>query len=462
MGDTFRDYGYSFQCKIVSGLLTDQKFAGRIFEILKPEYFESSALKWIVESTISYFIEYKSLPSLEVFKSEIQKTIPSENVALRTEIVTTLKDVAKSVSSEDNEYIKNEVIQFCKNQELKSAMLDSIPLLKNRDYDGIRRRIDDAYKKGSDFDPGHEYLEQIEERYTLENLHRISTGWDVIDELTGGGLPKKKLGTITAALGAGKTFMAVHLGASAIEAGYTVIHCTLELDEYEVGKRYDSRLSGYGLDTIHLHVSDVKKKLSNQKGRLIIKEFLGGVTLYGIENYIDQCILSGIVPDMVIIDYDELIDLPKSYENYRYDQQMQLLYREARRRIAIGKDVALWMPAQATREGSEEDVVRMAHAANSYGKNREVDFAITLSRKDKDKANNTARISIGKSRLGPDGLTFPCHFDTSKGIIRIYRENSIEGKTQQNKMVSDGEHQRQYALNRWNQINGTEDKKGLF
>ena len=465
MEETLREYGYSFQIKVLSSLLKDREFASRVFEILKPAYFDAEAVNWLAKCILNHFREYKMMPTLEVFKAEIVKGIDSNNVVLKSEVVSALREVMKSLESHDLEYIKNETTQFCKNQELKSALLDCIPKLQKGDYDGIRNRIEDAYKKGNEFSTGHDFLSNVEARYNEENLVHITTGWEVIDELTGGGLPKKKLGTIMGALGSGKSFLAVHLGASALEAGHTVLHITLELDEHEVGRRYDARLSGIGLDNLSMHIPEIKKKLNTYTGKLYIKEFLGGVTLFGIENYIDQCILLGIVPDVVIIDYDELIDTPET--NLRDDQRLQLLHREAKRKIAVGKNVALWIPIQSSREGADEDVMKMTHAANSYGKGREADFSILLSRKEKDKVTNTARLSVGKSRLGPDGMSFPCHFDTSKSLIRIYREGTKEGAKQKDKMVSDEEYNRQYLLNRYKQTQDmnsvrTEPENNLF
>lgn len=449
MDETLKEYGYSFQVKVLSALLTDTEYASRIYDILKVEFFDNPALKWISKCILTYFGEYKMMPTLEVFKAEIVKGVDSQNTVLKSEIVSALREVMKSVGSLDSEYIKNETLQFCQDQELKAAFLECLPKMKDRSYGWIRTRLEDAFKKGSDFSIGHDFLSSVEERYNSENLIRISTGWEVIDELTGGGLPKRKLGTIMGALGAGKSFVAVHLGAAALEAGKTVIHITLELDEYEVGKRYDARLSGISLDNLDLHIPEIKKKMNSYNGKLFIKEFLGGVTLFGIERYLDQCILQGIVPDCVIIDYDELIDTPET--NLRDDQRLQFLHREARRKIAVGKNVALWIPIQASREGADEDVVKMTHSANSYGKGREADFAITLSRREKDKVSNTARISVGKSRLGPDGLSFPCHFDTSKGLIKIFREGSSDGQKQRDKMTTDEDYNKQYLLNKLRQ-----------
>jgi len=165
---------------------------------------------------------------------------------------------------------------------------------------------------------------EVDSRYLKDTVsEHITTGWDVVDEVTGGGMAKKKLGIIIAPLGAGKTWVAVHLGAAAAENGFVVVHYTLEISEKEIGKRYDCRLSGIPMEKLEVHKSAVKERLQKVLGRIYIKEFLEGVTLSGIESHIDQLIMNGIKPDVVIIDYDELIDVPAD-QGVRYDQQMQL------------------------------------------------------------------------------------------------------------------------------------------
>jgi hypothetical protein len=55
------------------------------------------------------------------------------------------------------------------------------------------------------------------------------------------------------------------------------------------------------------------------------------------------------------------------------------------------------------------------------------DFIMSLSRKAKDKLNNTARVHIMKNRFGQDGITFPTKMDTTTGTIEVYAATSSEG-----------------------------------
>ena len=45
-------------------------------------------------------------------------------------------------------HINSEILDFCKNQTLKSAILESVELLENKDYEGIKSIIDEAMKAG--------------------------------------------------------------------------------------------------------------------------------------------------------------------------------------------------------------------------------------------------------------------------------------------------------------------------
>ena len=54
------------------------------------------------------------------------------------------------LQSNDLKFIKDETLDFCKNQELKKAILKSVDLLKNSKYDDIKGIIDGALKAGAD------------------------------------------------------------------------------------------------------------------------------------------------------------------------------------------------------------------------------------------------------------------------------------------------------------------------
>ena len=68
MTDRLSNFGYTFQIKAITSLLTDKIFLQQISDILIPSYFESEANQWVVETILDYSREYKASPSLEVMK----------------------------------------------------------------------------------------------------------------------------------------------------------------------------------------------------------------------------------------------------------------------------------------------------------------------------------------------------------------------------------------------------------
>jgi len=203
MTDRLSSYGYAFQVKVITALLTDKSFLQQISDIMVPKYFESEANNWIVDIILEYHKEYKSSPTLEVMKVKMEDL---DHDVLKTQVVEHLKDAWRYTDAPDLEFIKEQALDFCKNQEIKKAILSSVELLKHGKYEEIKAAVDDALKSGGDKDIGHEYMTNIEERYSEAVRHVQETPWEVINELTDGGLGKGELGVIVAPAGIGKSW----------------------------------------------------------------------------------------------------------------------------------------------------------------------------------------------------------------------------------------------------------------
>jgi hypothetical protein len=89
--------------------------------------------------------------------------------------------------------------------------------------------------------------------------------------------------------------------------------------------------------------------------------------------------------------------------------------------------IPIWTASQTNRTGIDAEVIEADKIADSYAKVMNADFIMSLSRKSKDKLNNTARIHIMKNRFGQDGITFPAKMDTNKGILEVYTATSSDG-----------------------------------
>ncbi len=235
--DTLSKYGQSFQTKVISALITDERMMDTLSDVIHKKFFESEANKWIVDEIVSHHKDYNKVPSLDVFKVQVSKL---DNQSLQKTIVSQLKEVYSQIGNTDLEYIKNEFTAFCINQNLKNVIVQSIDLLKSGNYDKIKELVDKAMKVGVDADLGMDYLTDFEERYDESARDTVATDWECINELMHGGLGPGELGVVVAPSGVGKTWVLAALGAAAVKAGKTVAHYTMELSQGYVGLRYDT------------------------------------------------------------------------------------------------------------------------------------------------------------------------------------------------------------------------------
>jgi replicative DNA helicase len=422
MTDKLSEYGYSFQVKALSAMFTDRSFLQQIADIIQSEYFESDANSWLLDIILTHFREYKTPPSKDVLKVKITEI---DNDILKTAILEQLKEVFRYIESDDLTFVKDEILRFCKNQEIKHAIMDSVNLLKLGNYDEIKSKIDTAMKAGADTDIGHEYKKDVVARYTESARDTISTGWDVIDDLMDGGLAHGELGVVMAPAGIGKSWMLINIGANAIKQGKTVIHYTLELNDNYVGQRYDSVITGIAAQNLKNYTEDIEAKLDTLPGELIIKYYPTKSTgIMGIKAHIEKTIMLGNTPDLVVVDYGDLLKVNTKKDKH---EALEELYEEMRG-MAGEYGIPVWTASQAGRSALEDDIIEADKIASSYGKVMVADFLMSLSRKVEDKLSGTGRGHVIKNRFGPDGITLPSKINTNNGQFQFYEPQTSQGK----------------------------------
>jgi replicative DNA helicase len=445
---TFTQFGSGFQSKVISSILSDQKFISTISDILEPQYFDSEANKWLVENIKKYFFEYKTVPTLEVLKIKIDSI---SNDILQISVIENLKESWRNRESTDLKFVQEQTIEFCKNQVIKNAIMESVDLLEHGKYEEIKSIVDEAMKAGAERDLGHDYVDGLEERLTKSTRDTIETPWEVINEVMDGGLGKGELGVIVAPAGIGKSWTLQAIGANSLKQGKTVIHYTLELNQNYVGLRYDTVISGVPTSNIKFYKEDVKKKIDNIEGRLLIKYYpTRSATVQTLASHLNQLELQGIIPDVVIVDYADILRDISNYKEMRH--QLGNIYEDLRG-LAGEVEVPIWTASQANRSSLEEDVIDASKVAEAYSKVMTADFILSVSRKVEDKIANTGRFHVIKNRFGIDGITYPATINTNTGSILVYESSTQGGKEVQGKMDNSEEYLRKQLSNKYDDMN---------
>jgi len=417
---TLSSYGIHFQTKVISSLLTHKEFLVNIHDIISEEYFDNSAHKWVITEILKYYDKYHTTPSMEVLKIELKRI---DNEVLQLSIKEQLKEAYRA-SDDDLAYVEEEFSNFCKNQQLKKALLTSVDLLNAGDYDSIRHLVDNALKAGGDKNLGLEYSKDIESRYREEHRTAVPTPWPLFNDLMQGGLGEGDFGLIFGNPGGGKSWTLIALGAYAVQQGFNVIHYTLELGEDYVGRRYDACFTNIPVNTILQHKEAVEKEIIGLPGNLVIKEYSPGkASISTLESHIQKCIDLDFKPDLILIDY---VDLLRSKRNNRERKdEIDDIYLSTKG-LAREIKVPIWSVSQVNRAGAKDDIIEGDKAAGSYDKIMITDVAISLSRKKEDKVAGTGRFHIMKNRYGIDGMTFGAKIDTSTGHFEIFDDYDEE------------------------------------
>jgi replicative DNA helicase len=437
-------YGTSFQIKVLSSLLTHKEFLVNIYDILSDEYFDNQAHKWIIKEILKNYEKYHTTPSMDVLKVELKKI---DNEVLQVSIKEQLRE-AYQASEDDLAYVQEEFSNFCKNQQLKKALLTSVDFLNAGDYDSIRLMIDNALKAGQDKNVGHEYTKDIEDRYREDQRNPIATPWEKINDLLQGGLGGGDFGLIFGNPGGGKSWSLVALGGFAVKLGYNVVHYTLELGEAYVGKRYDAFFTNISVNIIQQHKVKVEETIHDLQGQLIIKEFpTGQATIHTVKSHIQKMTDQGFKPDLIIIDYVDLLGTKKRTADRK--GEIDDIYISTKG-LARELNVPIWSVSQVNRAGAKDDIVEGDKAAGSYDKIMITDVCISLSRKRKDKVDGTGRFHIMKNRYGMDGMTFGVKADTSTGHFEVsdHIEIDEEGSGTNNREVVDFEKETRKELSK--------------
>lgn len=411
-------FGKSFQEKLAQLILDDIMFADQISEILDINYFELKYLQVFVELVLSYKNEFGKYPNRSTFETLVRTQLVKHNELVQKQVRDFYaKITANKLEDVEGDFVKSKSLDFCKKQKLKAAMIKSVSLMEKSSFDEISTIINGALKLGLDIDHGYDFIKHFEERYKFRSRDPVSTGWDVLDRYIQGGHGKKELGVVVAPTGAGKSMLLVHLGATAMKSGKNVVYYTLELSDKVIGKRFDSCLTGIPLKSLDFLKDEVFEKVSGLTGKLIIKEYpTKSVSTETIKAHITKLKQKDFVPDMIIVDYADLLKPVSTQKEKRIE--LETIYEELRG-IAGELDCPVWTASQTNRSGLNAEVVTMESISEAFNKCFVADFIFSLSRTAVHKQTNSGRIFIAKNRNGPDGIILPIFMDTANIDIKV-------------------------------------------
>lgn len=210
-----------------------------------------------------------------------------------------------------------------------------------------------------------------------------------------------------------------HVGKAAVTRGFKVLHFTLELDEHEVSDRYDAAWADVNFQDLQHSAGVINNKLgalSTKYGdSLIIKAYpTKTASVSTLTGYTEYLISSGWKPDVIIVDY---LDLLKPTTNYNSQyEDLGSIAGEIRGMGGTYRAV-MWSATQANRSGTNAEIIDIEHIGDSLQKAQIADMIIAICMNREERANNKARLFLAKNRNGPGKVQIPIVTNYEKMIF---------------------------------------------
>jgi len=410
-------YDIEFQKKIFASILTDIDFSRKILPILDVQYITEPSLQWLLKKIHFYFIKYKTVPNFAFFKNELVK---DDIQSIKKHVSIILKDIKSYFNSSDLSYIKDEIHQFCVDSKMRIAVLESIDLIERKQYEKVRVKMNEALLAGTPSEDGMNYKEDIHSRYKEDGMSYVKTRWKSFNDNLGGGLPNGSLTVIIGSSGGGKSWLLCDIGQFAAMSGLNVAHYTLELSSEYTGRRYDKittrSTDDEMLNTMRLADDDEDKisfieTIKSIQGDVDIKYYAPNYgTISMIRSHIEYKIQKNVRPDIIIIDYPDLL----RSEGTDGTVNLDLIYKGCKA-IAMDYFVPVVVVTQSNREGMKTDIIKETHISDDINKLRIADIFVSWNRTDDER--DYGRMWWIKNRYGKDKILVEYSSDFDRGII---------------------------------------------
>jgi replicative DNA helicase len=424
--------GYKFQTELINQILhpANKKFADRIIDIVHAKYFDNEYFRLIIATIKDYFERFEKIPAWDTLETILKVDIKEK---ITQEYVFQITKEIRSLDVQDWEYVQNEALNFCRQQELKKANDKISKIIDNGEfgrYEECAEIMKEALAVGSEKDDGTSITEGWDTVLEEDFRHPIPTGIGGIDELTDGGLSRGELGVVLAPYGVGKTTILTKIANTAYNYGSNVLQIVFEDKEDIIKRKHASCWSGINLSSLADDKENVleviKEKTADKENDLIIRKFPSeGITVNHIRSYVRHLISMGFKPDMIVLDYIDCVESTKRFNDEWSGEGNVMRGFES---MLAEYDIVGWTAVQGNRSSVSADVVTGDQMGGSIKKAQIGHFIMSIARTLPQKESNRATIAVLKSRFGKDGVIFEdCTFDNGRVYIDTETSDTFLG-----------------------------------
>ena len=423
---------------VLRNLLTNEAYTRKVIPFIEPEYFEGIYQKLFKQVT-TYVVKYNALPSAETLMVEIDETSDFTDEQYR-HVVEVMPELFKD-EPVDEEWLYNRTEKWCQDRSLFNAVMESISIIDGKHPKLTKDALPDLLTKALsvtfDTNIGHDYLENISERYDFYHAQeeKIPFDIDLLNQITKGGLSNKSLNVVLAGTGVGKSLVMCHVAANALTQGKNCLYITLEMSEERIAERIDANLLDIPIDQIeHMSKEDFTTSVNRLKtktnGKLIVKEYPTGT---GNSNHFrallnELKLKKGFKPDIIMIDYLNIcassrIKMSGEGNSYGYIKAIA----EELRGLAVEFDLPILTATQTTRKGFANSDPGLEDTSESFGLPATADFMIALVSSEELEAEGHVMIKQLKNRYNDPNKNKRFVVSIDRAKMRLMDADAQEG-----------------------------------
>lgn len=373
-------FGAEWQRSFIAQIVEDEQFAQSVIEEVEPKWFEGEVLQWVWASLREYRRTYHCQPSWWILE-ELAKRLDER---VREPIRIGIQQL-RQTPLQEAEWVRRTALEWIRRSVFVRAFRASRDLYNagkfEPAYDALMSEMDRFQDLGSSEARNESWLaDELPARQARRWAEQTQTsvtptGIPELDRLLGGGLDRGQLGILMAWSKVGKTSVLVNLGRVAARQGRQVAHYYFEGTHTQITNRYDASFSA------ELYASVRRGEFGSERYARLYQEYqflskklwVKGFTErwdYSVQDIWDDLQRlrrrHGWVPDVVIVDYADLLHARGHYDN-ELDSNAAA-YRDLKTLSTKAQGYAIWTAAQAKKPKDDSyDIKRTVLKAPDLG-----------------------------------------------------------------------------------------------
>lgn len=377
----------------------------------------------LISLVVAYYKKHKVQPTKEAILGNLEYL--SENGRLDCQLSSIINRFNKIISEKiniDENTLKDSIEMFVKKNGMYQSFMKFMDAKTGTGKPNKKVTFDTTFKEIQQFnefridnDVGMVYFDDFDKhlQFIRNPSERLSTGIEWIDKVTNGGIYRYDtfMGIIQAAPCVGKSLLLAQFAYRSLLLDRTVLIITCEMSANAYARRIDALVAkGCNIDLLSVQHKELEEKVmkfheEHPKAKLIIKEYASGkATTFEIRNYVENLIRDGVKPDLIVLDY---LNLLKTNQGGRNDQlfiKIGYISKEVRS-ISHDLHIPIMTATQSNRAAYTNSEVRLDNISQSTALAEDGDFICGLYQMDEDVDNGIIKINVIKNRLGNKNYT---------------------------------------------------------